>query len=170
MPLSSLEVLLDRTSDTAVRGLWSALDGAGLPSQAQHRGVSNAPHLTLVSAPQINAAHLGWAEELLGPLIPAAVDVSGHVVFGDGARHTLALLCAASAPLTDAVTRLSLGMGVDQERARVPHITLARRLTAAQVGRALEVLGDQRMSLRRVTLAEVRHWDPATRSVTTVVG
>lgn len=170
MALSSLEALLDDASDRAVRDLWTALDSAGLPSQAQHRGSSNAPHLTLLAAPQIAALHLGAAVDVLRPLIPAAVDVSGYAVFGDGSRHALALLCAVPPRLTEAVYRLSLAVGAGQGRAWVPHLTLGRRLTAAQVGRALEVLGDQRIPPRRVTLVGVRHWDPATRSVRSVLG
>lgn len=169
MALSSLEALLDDASDRAVRDLWTALDEAGLPSQAQHRGASNAPHLTLLAAPQIEAVHLDAAVDVLGPLIPATVDVSGYAVFGDGARHTLALLCAVRPRLTVAVEQLTEAVGAGQGRAWAPHLTLGRRLTATQVGRALEVLGDQRIPPRRVTLVAARHWDPATRSVTSVL-
>jgi len=34
-----------------VRASWAALREAGLPSQLDHRGASNAVHLTVVSAP-----------------------------------------------------------------------------------------------------------------------
>lgn len=166
MPLATLEALLDDVSDARVRGLWAALDAAGLPSQAQHRGQSNAPHLTLVSAPVVDPATRARASELLRPIVPRELPVSGYVVFDAAPRQTLALLCVAPPALHDAVAELGRLLG--DTRRWVPHLTLARRVTPAQLERALEVPGEHGIP-HGVTLAGVRHWDPTTRSVATVV-
>ncbi len=55
MALHSVEALLDATTDTAVRKEWAALAEAGLPSQAAHRGPTNAPHVprAMSAAPDV---------------------------------------------------------------------------------------------------------------------
>ena len=168
MPLAAIEALLDDSSDAQVRRLWEALDAAGLPSQTRHTGATNAPHLTLVSAPLIDGGHVDLAGARLGPLLPIQVRVTGLALLGDGPRHALALLCAVPSPVLAAVEELARAVGDPRAGAWVPHLTLGRRLTGAQVGRALEVLGEQRIPLERLVLDRVRRWDPATRSVTTV--
>lgn len=190
MPLAALEALLDPESDAAARGLWVALDAAGLPSQAHHRGPTNAPHLTLVAAPRVDDGLVELTRTLLGPLLPCPVEVCGHVTFGVPPRVTLALLCTVPEALRAAVARLEAVVGgprdgravgpraggIDLGRGWVPHLTLARRMTAAEVGRALDVLGREPASGpgsgsgARLTLTRVRRWDPVTRTVTPVVG
>ncbi|MFK9307191.1 hypothetical protein ACJEJT_24100, partial [Escherichia coli] len=44
----SLELVLDEAADAEIRREWTLLDEAGLPSQAQHTGASNRPHITLL--------------------------------------------------------------------------------------------------------------------------
>lgn len=166
MPLAAIEALLDPASDARVRDLWGALDAEGLPSQARHRGATNAPHLTLVCAPRIDDAHIELAAARFGRLLPIEVPMTGLAVLGDGKRQALALLCAVPAPVVAAVTDLARTVADPRSGAWVPHITLGRRLTASQVGRALEVLGEQRIQEERLTVDRVRHWDPLTRSVT----
>ena len=46
MPLHALELLPDKAGQQVVRRDWRVLSEAGLRSQLEHRGVTNAPHLT----------------------------------------------------------------------------------------------------------------------------
>lgn len=166
MPLAAIEALLDEASDALVRDPWAALDDVGLPSQSRHRGATNAPHLTLVSAPRIDEIVLGSAADLLAPLLPLSVEVGGYAVVGATPRHALAVLCSVPASLVASVEELARAVVDPRSGAWVPHVTLGRRLTATQVGRALEVLGEQRIRPDRLTLDRMRHWDPTTCSVT----
>ncbi|KAB7745380.1 hypothetical protein GA707_05465 [Nostocoides sp. F2B08] len=165
MALAALEAVLDPESDAAVRACWAALDEAGLPSQAQHRGETNAPHVTLVSAPVVGAPHLAVARTLLAPNLPVGMTVAGWVLFGEGSQYTLALLGAAPAALVSAVD--VLGRAVEDPRAGawVPHVTVARRLEARQLERAVDVVDRAGLRPERLVLAGVRHWDPRTRTV-----
>ncbi|MGA8046593.1 MAG: 2'-5' RNA ligase family protein, partial [Dermatophilaceae bacterium] len=140
MPLAALEAVLDRESDDAVRACWAALDEAGLPSQAQHRGETNAPHVTLVSAPVLGSAHLAVATTLLTPSLPVGLAVAGWVVFGEGSGYTLALLGAAPAALVSAVEVLGQAVGDPRAGGWVPHVTVARRIGAGQLERAMAVV------------------------------
>ena len=49
--LHALELLPDDAGCDVVRRDWQALRDAGLPSQLDHSGTTNAPHLTLLAAP-----------------------------------------------------------------------------------------------------------------------
>ena len=51
--MQTVELLLDPTTDAAVRAEWQRLAEAGLPSQARHHGGTNAPHITLGVAEMI---------------------------------------------------------------------------------------------------------------------
>ena len=46
MPLHGIELLLDPAADAAVRRDWQLLRDAGLSSRLDHRGTTNAPHVT----------------------------------------------------------------------------------------------------------------------------
>jgi 2'-5' RNA ligase len=161
MPLAALEAVLDPDSDAAVRACWAALDEAGLPSQAQHKGATNAPHVTLVSAPAIGSAHLTVATAILVPTLPIELAVSGWAVFGDGSRYTLALLCAAPTAVVSAVEVLARAAGDPRAGAWVPHVTVARRVGADQLERAIGVVDGASLRPSALRLSGIRHWDPA---------
>lgn len=161
MPLAALEAVLDPESDAAVRACWTALDKAGLPSQAQHRGETNAPHVTLVSAPVIGAAHITVARTLLGPNLPAGMTVAGWVLFGEDSYYTLALLGAAPAALVSAVDVLGRAVGDPRAGGWVPHVTVARRIGAGQLEHAMAVVDGAGLRPDRLVLSGMRHWDPA---------
>lgn len=165
MPLAALEAVLDPESDAAVRACWSALAEAGLPSQAQHRGETNAPHVTLVSAPVIGAPHVAVARTMLGPNLPAELTVAGWVLFGESPHYTLALLGAAPAALVSAVDVLARAVGDPRAGAWVPHATVTRRIDTGRLEHAMEVLDGAGLRPRTLVLTGVRHWDPATRTV-----
>src|SRR6478735_2891076 len=54
--LHALELVPDRAGQDLVRRDWQALRDAGLPSQLDHHGATNTPHVTVVSAPVLPEA------------------------------------------------------------------------------------------------------------------
>lgn len=160
--MQSLELLLDADADARVRAVWRRLADADLPSQARHRGESNAPHMTLVAARgiPIPAAVAG---------LPLSILLGPPVLLGHGAVRTLAFAVVASAALLDLHARLwAAADPVDPTPfsapgAWTPHVTLARRMPLIDLPRALEAIGDDGIPAVAV---EVRHWDAATRVVT----
>ncbi len=164
MPLHALELLPDDHGSDAVRRDWRALADVGLPSQLEHKGLTNWPHVTLVSAPELRAEQEERAAALIGPLLPIRARISGLLLLG-GRKITV----ARSVDLDDRVLGavLALRDGVDGRRhpGWLPHITLARRLPREQVQHAVDVLGHEDVEL---SLTALRRWDPDNRSVTTL--
>lgn len=159
----SVELLLDEPGDSAIRRIWHALDEAGLPSAATVRSGTNRPHITLVAAPGIDAA----LDEALADLfagLPIPCVIGAPLVFGAG-RFTLTRMIVPSARLMELqaqVYRRFLPHASAEAFAHsapghwTPHVTLGRRLTAAQVGQALAVreatipdIASQAVGLRR---------------------
>jgi 2'-5' RNA ligase len=164
MPLHSVEALLDTATDTEVRREWAALAQAGLPSQANHAGVTNTPHVTLSVAggvPDFVEGRVGRAFEAL---LPVPVRLGALVVIGSR-RYALARLVVPSAELLRlhaAVAAAMAGAPDVPEQVRpgrwTPHVTIARGLGSRQVGEALAVLGRARPL--DGTIVSVRRWDP----------
>lgn len=158
--LNSVELLLARAGDDAVRLEWAELLEAGLPSQARHRGPSNAPHLTLWAGSELSES----ATTALAALtLPLQITLGPLVVLGHG-RWALARLVAADPELLSLRARVLESTGHDQHDLWVPHVTLARRLSADQVGRALTVLTSSTPLAAEVSA--LRHWDPASATTT----
>ena len=144
--VQTVELVVDDTTDAAVRRSWDLLAAAALPSQARHPGATNRPHVTLAVASAIPAS---VDSRLAGAVsgLPLPVRLGGLVCFA-GRRWILAGLVVPSAELLrvhSAVADVVLGcpglsplMFPDRW---TPHVTLARGLTAEQVGAALGVLG-----------------------------
>lgn len=167
--MHSVEVVLDDAADAIVRSQWAALVAAGLPSQARHTGASNRPHLTLaLTGAMTGATHEALLRVAAG--LPLPVTVGGLLVFGSD-RFVLARLAVPSAELLEfqSDVRSSLDDEVDPHRhfgagRWTPHITLGRRLTAAEVGAALQVLGD--VPPLDGQLVAARRWDMTARQET----
>ncbi|KRB74066.1 hypothetical protein ASE01_18920 [Nocardioides sp. Root190] len=155
----------DEAGRSALLDDWQALRDAGLPSQLDHRGASNAPHVTVVSAPLLPQEALDVAEVRLGGLLPVAARLSGLLLLG-GERVTI----ARAVDVDDTVLRRVLAVRAqvpDRHPAGwLPHVTLARRVLRADVPRALEVLAHGGGEL---VLAGLRRWDPELGAVTTLV-
>lgn len=164
MPLHSLELMPDEPGQEAVRRDWQRLRDAGLPSQLDHRGATNAPHLTVVAAPAIPDEAVDVARARLRSLLPVQARAAGLLVLG-GAKVTI----ARAVDLDDDVVRRALAVRVQvPDRAHVgwlPHLTLARRVDRADVQRAVDVLGHEDVVL---TLTELRRWDPDKGHTTTL--
>ena len=148
-----------------MRASWAALREAGLPSQHDHRGATNAVHLTIVSAPDLPEAAVEEARQVLGPLLPLRVRVSGVLLLG-GSRVTIARAVDVDDTAVAAVLRLRALVPDRQHPGWLPHLTLARRVPRERVQEALDVLGwDDEV----LTLTELRRWDPDAGVVVPVV-
>ncbi len=154
--MHALELLPDEAGCEVVRRDWQALRDAGLPSQLDHRGTTNSPHLTVLTAPALGPDDERSAVDLLGPLLPAEVRVAGVGLLG-GARVTLVRLVDAPDPMVRAVLDLRARVGDVQHPGWLPHVTLARRIARADVPAALDVLGHEDTVLSMTLL---RRWDP----------
>ncbi len=162
--LHALELVPDEAGEEAVRRDWQALRDAGLPSQLDHTGTTNAPHLTLLAAPSVERA-AERAVDLLGPLLPVPVRAAGLLVFGS---HRLTIARAVDVP--DALLAAVLGLRELTDdlphQGWLPHVSLARRVPREDAQRALDVLGADDVVLRMSTL---RRWDPDKRVVELLV-
>jgi 2'-5' RNA ligase len=171
----SIELLLDRHSDVAVRAQWRALADAGLPSQLRIKADTNRPHITLLAAQQISP-DVDETLRALAPHFPLPCVLGTPLVFG-GPRVTLARLVVPSSALLALhaeVYRLTMAhlpggpYGHCEPGHWTPHVTLGRRYTAEEVGRALTALscyGD--LPARVVGL---RRWDGDARIDHLLVG
>lgn len=162
--LHALELVPDDAGQAAVRALWTTLQDAGLPSQADHTGASNAPHVTVVEATELPDPAIDVARARLRGMLPVAATARGVLLLGDQ-KVTLAL----AVDLDDDLVRRALAVRVQvpdrSHRGWLPHVTLARRVPRADVPRALDLVGHPEIELR---LTEVRRWDPDRGHVTTL--
>lgn len=154
--MHALELVPDAAGCDVVRRDWQALRDAGLPSQLDNRGTTNSPHVTLVAAPALRPQDEERATELIGTLLPVEVRVAGIALLG-GNRVTLARVVDVPDELVRAVLDLRADVPDAQHPSWLPHVTLGRRISRADVPAALEVLGHDDASLR---LATIRRWDP----------
>src|SRR6476469_3834346 len=147
MPLHAVEGLLDATSDTEVRREWASLAAAGLPSQSQHQGATNAPHLTLALAGVVPDYVEARIARVLETMRPVPMRLGSLLVMGSR-RYVLDRLVVPTPDVPDQV----------RPGRWTPHVTIARGLGSRQVGDALAVLGRARPL--DGTIESVRRWDP----------
>ena len=162
--LHAIELLPDDAGRDVVRRDWQALHDAGLPSQLDHRGATNSPHVTVVAAPALTDEDEQRARELVASLLPVEVRAGGIGLLG-GAKVSLVRLLDVPDELVRAVLDLRRGPAEVQHVGWLPHVTLARRVRRADVPAALQVLGHDDVVL---TLASLRRWDPEAGIVTTL--
>jgi len=164
--MHALELVPDQEGQERVRRDWQALHDAGLPSQLDHRGTTNSPHVTVVSAPSLPESAIDVAQARLGTLLPVQARASGLLLLG-GQRVTI----ARSLDIEDDVVRRVLAVRVQvpdrQHVGWLPHITLARRVDRGAAQRAVDALGHDDVVL---TLTELRRWDPDLGAVTWLAG
>ena len=159
----SVELTFDETADRAVTDQWRRLAEAGLPSaQRPQPSAHHRPHLTLFAGDHISAA-----TEAELPGLVAGLDLEiriGSVLLFGPRRNTYVLV-------RQVVPSVEL-LALQQEVARVcgasrhgqfgpgrwsPHVTLARRVAAAQVGPALVELGA--VEEVSASVRDCRRWD-----------
>jgi hypothetical protein len=162
--LHALELLPDDAGCDVVRRDWQLLRDAGLPSQLDHRGATNSPHVTVLAAPALDADDERRAAELVAGLLPVQARASGIALLG-GARVSVVRVLDVPDELVGAVLRLRSQVRDVQHLGWLPHVTLARRMDRADVGRAVEVLGHEDAVL---TLTSLRRWDPDAGIVTSL--
>jgi 2'-5' RNA ligase len=165
--MRSIELTLDETTDAAIRSDWAVLAEAGLPSLASHTSASNRPHISIAVGEELEPSEALSAA--LGAL-PLALRFAGLVLFGPRrgsfvlarsvvvSRELLALHSAAHATLAGA-------LDVTLPDRWTPHVTLARRLTAAQLAVALTELPAASDGL----VEGARLWDNESRQLTDIV-
>ncbi|WP_431473756.1 2'-5' RNA ligase family protein [Ornithinimicrobium sp. W1665] len=146
-----------------MRRQWRALEEAGVPSLARHRGTTHRPHLTLVSGGQPDAAAvLDLARAVLLPPLPLTASVAGPVLLG-GRRSSLAHRLQVPEALRVARELLVARWPGADRRPWVPHVSLTRRTHKRHLFAALTALRPPGPDVR---LVEVRWWDPETGTVT----
>jgi hypothetical protein len=160
--MHALELLPDHAGVEVVRRDWQALHDAGLPSQLDHRGTTNSPHVTVAAAPALGPMDEQRAVGMLGPLLPVEVRAGGIGLLG-GAKVSLVRLLDVPDDLVRAVLDLRAGLPAVQHVGWLPHVTLARRISRVDVPAALEVLGHDDVVL---SLTILRRWDPDAGTVT----
>src|SRR5690349_12175623 len=162
--MHALELMPDDAGCDVVRRDWQALRDAGLPSQLDHRGTTNSPHVTALAAPALDGDDERRAAELVARLLPVEVRVAGIALLG-GSRVSLVRVLDVPDDLVRAVLQLRSQVRDVQHLGWLPHVTLARRMARADVGRAVEVLGHEDAVL---SLTSLRRWDPEAGIVTTL--
>ena len=162
MPDYALELSFDAASEGAVMAQWEALRAAGMPSQADHKSMTNAPHLTLVAAQELDPELADVATAAI-PL-PSTLVVRGVVLFGVAARVTVALLVEPDATLATAAARVRDGVPDLRHPVWTPHVTLARRVPRTRLAAMLEVL-DEHPAPATLTCTRLRWWDPVTGEI-----
>lgn len=167
----ALELSFDAASAGAVESRWRALRFHGLPSQLDHRGMTNAPHLSLVVATSIPDAVVARARDIFTALLPVRLDVRGLVVFGSGARVTVAHLAEPPAEVADAVAELRAATPLVRHPVWTPHVTLGRRIPRERLGEAFAAVdprgGDPAPDV--LVADRLRWWDPATATIDVLV-
>ncbi len=162
--MHALELLPDDAGCAVVRRDWQVLRDAGLPSQLDHRGATNSPHVTALAAPVLGADDEQRAAELVARLLPVQVRASGIAILG-GRRVSVVRVLDVPDELARAVLHLRSQVRDVQHLGWLPHVTLARRMDRADVGCAVEALGHDDAVL---TLTSLRRWDPEAGIVTTL--
>lgn len=108
----SLELLLDRATEDAVRAEWVALADAHMSSLAPHTSPSNQPHVTLLvrpTLPPLDAALLAR----IAATLPLAVTLGEPILFGEGDRRVFVRPVALTPELEDLHRMLHAGVAVD---------------------------------------------------------
>jgi hypothetical protein len=156
----SIELVFDPDTEAAIRRIWESLAAAGIPSQAP----ASRPHVTLAVAERIAAD----VDALLRPVseqLPLVAAVGAPVLFGR-ANVVFARLVVPTSELLALhaeVHRLCLPHMVPAPMPNslpgqwTGHVTLARRVGGAQLGRALRIAG--RPSQIDGRFAALRRWD-----------
>ncbi|MBV8290418.1 MAG: 2'-5' RNA ligase family protein [Mycobacterium sp.] len=160
----SIELLFDRDTEAAIRHIWQDLAAADIPSQAP----AGRPHVTLAVAERIAPD----VDELLRPVaqrLPLECTVGASLLFGRS-NAVLTRLIVPTAELLALHAEVHRICGPYLAPGPMPnslpgqwtaHVTLARRVGGAQLGRALRIAG--RPSELHGTMAGLRRWNGSKR-------
>lgn len=162
MPSRSLDLRFAPEHDAAVRRRWDALAAAGLPSLARHRGSSHAPHLTVLDGPGATDRTVEEVIHRLQGSLPLDLPRHAVIVLGEGP-----FVLAEHVVPPPVLARVLAGRWPENGRPRVAHLTLARGMTATQVGQALAVLAEEPCP-EVLTAVALGDWDPVERTLRTI--
>ena len=131
--MHTVELVPDPALDAGVRDLWARLHAAGLPSLATHRHPTNAPHVTLTSAPSLAG-------------LPA-LDLPVQVTLGPARMLGRALVRPADSPqLRDLHAAVWQAVGGENPlhapELWVPHVSLALNVPPDRREAAVALLAD----------------------------
>lgn len=156
----SIELVFDRGTEAAIRAIWADLAAVGIPSQAP----ASRPHVTLAVADRI-APDVDGLLELVTDRLPLNCTVGAALLFGR-ANAVLARLIVPTAELLAVHAEVHRVCGPYLAPGPMPnslpgqwtgHVTLARRLGGAHLGRALRIVG--RPAEIVGSFAALRRWD-----------
>ncbi len=165
--VQSVELILDDESDAAIQAVWVRLLDAGLPSQARRSGANNRPHVTLIAFRTPEPARETAIEAaVLSRLTPGMpLRLGGLVAFGRG-PFVLARLVVTNPALLALQVAVFEAAGAESAPTTfaapgqwTPHITLAHRVQAEQLGAAAALAAAPEET---VTVAGCRRWDGET--------
>ncbi|MBX7432876.1 2'-5' RNA ligase family protein [Mycobacterium sp. Y57] len=161
----SVELVFDPGTEESIRRIWDDLREAGIPSQAPR----SRPHTTLTVAELIDPD----VEALLAPLatrLPVPCRIGAPVVFGRG-KMVLARLLVPTPELLDIhaeVHRICLPYLHPGPMANAlpgqwtGHVTVARRIEPAVLGRAVRIAG--RPTDIDGSVVGLRRWDGGSKT------
>lgn len=167
--VQSVELVLDGLADATIREQWAALADAGLPSQAHHRSPTNAPHITMAEAASLND-NVEARLSSIPARFPLPITIGPLLVFG-AKRFVLVRLVIPNAALLEAHAVVAEAFAESRGQSEllapgrwVPHVTLAHRLTAEQLGQAVELLASGPMTYEAEAVAPRRFDSEARRT------
>lgn len=161
----SIELVFDRDTEAVIRRIWADLAAVGIPSQAP----ASRPHVTLAVADRIAPD----VDALLRPVaqrLPLNCTLGASLLFGR-ASVVLARLIVPTAELLAVHAEVHRVCGPHLAPGPMPnslpgrwtgHVTLARRVGAAQLGQALRIAG--RPAEIVGSFAALRRWDGNTKA------
>lgn len=159
----TVELVFDTDTEAAVRRLWAELAEAGIPSQAP----ASRPHVTLLVTDRL-PAELDAELAAVSARLPLPCTVGAPVLFGRVGRDStvLARLVVPTAELlglhAEVHRRCRPALAVPPAANSTPgqwtaHVTLARRVRAGALGRALRITA--RPAQISGSFAGLRRWD-----------
>jgi len=165
----SVELLLDPSSDAAVRAEWAALRAAGLPSE-QRSATSDhhRPHITLYAGDALSAGADGALPALVAGM-SLELRLGALMLFGPHReRFVLVHQVVPSGTLLDLQQRVAEVCGADASGyfgpgRWSPHVTLARRVPPSDLPEVLHALEPGSAVGRTVEVTACRRWDSETR-------
>lgn len=170
----SVELLLDRDAEQAVRGLWARLAEADLPTEQRATpSPSHRPHVTLFAGDDL----ADGADDALPGLL-AGLDLplrlGGLLAFGPRKGSVvLARQVVVDAALLALQTSVAAVCGADPDGhfgpgRWTPHVTLARRVPVAQLSAVVAALGE--LPELTGTSRRCRRWDSVQRETWELTG
>ena len=145
--VAALELYFDPAATGHIRTLWTALDGAGVQSMRTLIGGRHRPHLSLISAPELDGPAIAAALAGFDPAPPLrlSLDFIGQFVgrvLWLGPVPTPQLL-AHHAAVHERITAAGItGFAMYRPGSWVPHVTLSMRVPHARMAGAIRLCMD----------------------------